>query len=243
MEKDLNYKNYFLRDFSKKSSDISYLRIYEDIQSSFEKSLRVNISISLKKAIKSEEAKSPTLKRYDLQDSDVLDSKNSNTRKLKEKYEGHIKKIQKIDVECLSKILIEDVINESNIENIFSVLTKELETIMFDSLRNNLVEAISQEPTIKINYESLLNYLYILPSKKIQKSDIAIDSNTGKIIIFYNSDEKDFYSKKISIISNAKDFTVSIISRKDGLAKFSGVYASKFPEAYYKIESIMETLT
>lgn len=243
MEKDLNYKNYFLRDFSKKSSDISYLRIYEHIQSSFEKSLHVNISISLKKAIKSEEAKSPTLKRYDLQDSDVLDSKNSNTRKLKEKYEGHIKKIQKIDVECLSKILIEDVINESNIENIFSVLTKELETIMFDSLRNNLVEAISQEPTIKINYESLLNYLYILPSKKIQKSDIAIDSNTGKIIIFYNSDEKDFYSKKISIISNAKDFTVSIISRKDGLAKFSGVYASKFPEAYYKIESIMETLT
>lgn len=242
MKKNKNTENYFLSNVLKTRDDIRYLHIYKEATMPCEKYVYADISTSSKDNKEEREVLTSLYKRYDFQDSDVLNSKESNTRKLKAKYENHIKLIQKIDEHGLSTILTKKILNSSNIEEMFKILAQEIELKMFDSLRNNLNEIIAQESTISINYESLLNYLYILPSKKIQKSEIAIDNTTGKIVIFYNSDDRDFYSKKISIISNAKDFTVSIISRKDGLAKLSGVYASKFPEAYYKIESIMETL-
>lgn len=235
-------KNKDSEKYSFKTCKNVYFHTYKEATSPSEKYFYTDVSTSLENTTEERTVLKSTFKHYDLQDSDVLDSKESNRRKLKAKYENHIKLIQKIDKKELANIFTKEILNNSNIEDIFSILEKEIEIKMLNSLRKNLNEVIAQELMISIDYDSLLNYLYILPSKKIQNSDIAIDDITGKIIIFYNSDENDFYSKKISIISNAKDFTVSIISRKDGLAKISGVYASKFPEAYYKIESIMETL-
>lgn len=166
-----------------------------------------------------------------------------NTHELKEKYEKHISKVEMIRNEKLDYLFSNTPFNVTDIQVILNFLRKHFSKDILNSLENNLKEAFPEENgTININYASFLNYLYILPSKKIQKSDIAIDEDTGKIVIFYNSDESNYDSKKISLIPNEKDFTVSIISRKDGLAKFHGVYASRFPEAYYKIELLMETL-
>lgn len=235
-------KNYFLNELYIKSDDKSR---YKEITTSFDAYSRSNMSrtlITSEKIIRTKEAVT-LYHRYNFQETDVRDSKESNIRKLKEKYENHIKIVEKINTKSLCEILSNRILDASKIEIIYEILIKEIEIGMLHSFQSNLNEIIAQKSTISIDYDSLLNYLYILPSKKIQKSEIAIDTKTGKIIIFYNSDNRDFYSKKISIISNAKDFTVSIISRKDGLAKFSGVYASKFPEAYYKIEALMETLT
>lgn len=166
-----------------------------------------------------------------------------NIYELKEKYETHINKVKEIRDEKLDSLFSNSPFNTIAINEILIFLRMHFSEDMLNSLENNLKEAFSEDDeTININYASFLNYLYILPSEKIQKADIAIDEDTGKIVIFYNSDENDYDSKKITLIPNEKDFTVSVISRKDGLAKFHGVYASRFPEAYYKIEFLMETL-
>lgn len=168
---------------------------------------------------------------------------------LQKKYERHIHKIEDMRRERLDSLFhtyssttTNSYLNTSAISDLLNFMESEIDSRVLNSLHNNLHEFISQDIGVNIDYQSLLNYLYILPSKKIQRSEIAIDNDSGKIIIIYNANKSEFSSKKISIVSNAKDFTVSVISRKSGLAKFSGVYASKFPEAYYKIESLMETL-
>lgn len=190
-------------------------------------------------------------------DENLLDSDESwyyyfienEIEALQKKYERHIHKIEDMRREGLDSLFhtyssttTNSYLNTSAISDLLSFMESEIDSRVLNSLHNNLHEFISQDIGVNIDYQSLLNYLYILPSKKIQRSEIAIDNDSGKIIIIYNADKSEFSSKKISIIANAKDFTVSVISRKSGLAKFSGVYASKFPEAYYKIESLMETL-
>ena len=190
-------------------------------------------------------------------DENLLDSDESwyyyfienEIEALQKKYERHIHKIEDMRREGLDNLFhtyssttTNSYLNTSAISDLLSFMESEIDSRVLNSLHNNLHEFISQDIGVNIDYQSLLNYLYILPSKKIQRSEIAIDNDSGKIIIIYNADKSEFSSKKISIIANAKDFTVSVISRKSGLAKFSGVYASKFPEAYYKIESLMETL-
>lgn len=168
---------------------------------------------------------------------------------LQRKYLNHISKIEDMRDRKLDRLFHENSLSETNsyldayiINDLLNFMCDEIEPKLLKSLQNNLHEFISQDIGVNIDYYSLLNYLYILPSLKIQRSDIAIDHESGKIVIIYNANKTEFSSKKISIVANAKDFTVSVISRKSGLAKFSGVYASKFPEAYYKIESLMETL-
>lgn len=190
-------------------------------------------------------------------DENLLDSDESwyyyfienEIEALQKKYECHIHKIEDMRRERLDSLFhtyssttTNSYLNTSAISDLLKFMESEIDSKVLNSLHNNLHEFISQDIGVNIDYQSLLNYLYILPSKKIQRSEIAIDNDSGKIIIIYNANKSDFSSKKISIIANAKDFTVSVISRKSGLAKFSGVYASKFPEAYYKIESLMETL-
>lgn len=160
----------------------------------------------------------------------------------KEKYDRHIKKIQELSTKELANLFTDSNFDEAGINRILSLLKDNIDASMIESFEHNLRGTLSQNLSVYINYYSLLSYLYILPSKKIQKSDIAIDTNSGKIIIFYNSNKSDFNSRKMSIIANEKDFTVSVISRENGLAKFSGIYVSKFPDGYHKIESLMETL-
>lgn len=165
-----------------------------------------------------------------------------NVNAQKEKYDKHIKIVQELSANKLSALFRESTFDTNGIENLISLLKESIDASMIKSFEENLRGSLSQKLSININYHSLLSYLYILPSKKIQKSDIAIDTNSGKIIIFYNSNKTEFNSRKMSIISNEKDFTVSVISRENGLAKFSGVYVAKFPDGYHKIESLMETL-
>lgn len=165
-----------------------------------------------------------------------------NINAQKEKYDRHIKIIQELSNNKLAELFNESTFDTDGIERIISLLKDSIDANMIESFERNLRGSLSQKLSIHINYHSLLSYLYILPSKKIQRSDIAIDTNSGKIIIFYNSNKTEFNSRKMSIIANERDFTVSVISRENGLAKFSGVYASKFPDGYHKIESLMETL-
>jgi hypothetical protein len=165
-----------------------------------------------------------------------------NINAQKEKYDRHIKIIQELSNNKLAELFSETTFDTDGVERIISLLKDSIDANMIESFEKNLRGSLSQKLSININYHSLLSYLYILPSKKIQKSDIAIDTNSGKIIIFYNSNKTEFNSRKMSIIANEKDFTVSVISRENGLAKFSGVYVSKFPDGYHKIESLMETL-
>lgn len=98
------------------------------------------------------------------------------------------------------------------------------------------------DANLQVDKYSLINYIRILASRKIATSEIAIDPETNKVIIFYNQDNNKPDSLRISIIPNQRDFTVAVLSRKDGLARFRGVFTPKFPEAYYKIESILEIL-
>lgn len=160
----------------------------------------------------------------------------------KEKYEKHIRTIQELSTKNLADLFAKPRFDLADVEEIISLLKKNIDANMIKSFEQNIRGSLSQNLHININYYSFLSYLYILPSKKIQKSDIAIDTNSGKIIIFYNSDKAEFSSRKMSIVANEKDFTVTVISRENGLAKFSGTYVSKFPDGYHKIESLMETL-
>ncbi|HAG1192623.1 TPA: hypothetical protein G8W20_004858 [Salmonella enterica] len=162
--------------------------------------------------------------------------------RLKNKYLNHIARIESLRKSNLDYLLKSNRLNSDHIAELIDILNSKLDKSMLNSLEMSLKSFIVNNETLIINYNSLLNYLYILPSKKVQSGDIAIDESTGKLIVFYNADKSDFSSNKITIMANEKDFTVSIISRKDGLAKFSGLYASMFPDAYFKIESLMETL-
>lgn len=211
-------------------------------EGSYEK-LSQEITEYTKNYLQSDTSRNKSILKDITDSSDSLDYfQDFNTVGLKEKYKAHIQKVQEIRNNSLDALFYSSQLTKDNLESILDILKIDINKNMLNSLEMNLRALVSEELSVYINYESLLNYLYILPSKKIQRSDIAIDRNSGNIVILYNSDKTDFDSKKISIIANARDFTVSIISRKDGLAKFSGVYASKFPEAYFKIESLMETL-
>ena len=103
---------------------------------------------------------------------------------------------------------------------------------------NKKLEGVGEED---IFIPSLFNYLYILASKKIENSDIAVDSISNKIVIYY-SENSEHKSRKISIIPNERDFTISVLSRKEGFAKLRGVFTPSFPEAYYKIDFLLESL-
>ncbi|WP_182407635.1 hypothetical protein, partial [Psychrobacter sp. GP33] len=195
----------YSREISRMNAEINKSKEYIANQLDFHKIIYDSINI---KDIYSDTSKTPELDYFH-----VL-----NTHVLKEKYETHINKVKEIRDDKLDYLFSNPPFNAIAIDEILSFLRMHFSKAILNSLENNLKEAFSEDDqTININYASFLNYLYILPSKKIQKSDVAIDQDTGKIVIFYNSDENDYDSKKISLIPNEKNFTVSIISRKDGL--------------------------
>lgn len=165
-----------------------------------------------------------------------------NKHLLKEKYEEHIQKVEDLRAHKLDSLFTQSLFNSNNLRNLLDYLNSNFSQEIIGSFEKTLRSFLLEDILVKIDYYSFLNYLYILPSKKIQESDIAVDESTGKIIVFYNADKDDYNSKKITLMANEKDFAVSVMSRRDGIAKFSGLYASMFPEAYYKIESLMETL-
>lgn len=165
-----------------------------------------------------------------------------NRHLLKERYEQHIQKVEELRAHQLDSLFIQSLFDSDHLRDLLEYLNSNFSQEIIGSFEKTLKCFLSEDIPVNIDYHSFLNYLYILPSKKIQESDIAVDESTGKIIIFYNADKDDYNSKKITLMANEKDFAVSVMSRRDGIAKFSGLYASMFPEAYYKIESLMETL-
>lgn len=160
----------------------------------------------------------------------------------KEKYYRHIKVVESLSENKLADLFIDRFLNREKIYKLITILKDNIDNGLLESLEKNFEGFLSQEIDVCIDYHSFLHYLYILHSKKIQKSDIAIDQKNGKVIIFYNADHSNFNSRKVSIIVNKDDLKISVISREGGLAKFKGTYAAKFPDGYHKIESIMEAL-
>lgn len=95
---------------------------------------------------------------------------------------------------------------------------------------------------ININLGSFINYLYISISKKLNnKYSISINDD-GCIVIHYNEHKNRWDSKKITIVVNETNFLISILSRKNGLAKFSGICTLKYPDGYYKFDSALRGL-
>lgn len=166
---------------------------------------------------------------------------NKNVQK--ENYDRHIKIIERLIENNLADLFVDHLLDKEKVYTLIRMLKDNIDNGILERLEDNLKGFLSQEIDICIDYYSFLHYLYILPSKKIQRSDIAIDQKNGKIIVFYNEDYSKFDSKKVSIIVNKSDLKISVISREGGLAKLKGTYAAKFPEAYHKIESIMEILS
>lgn len=140
---------------------------------------------------------------------------------------------------------ISESLNRSDFESIYFILLKnEMFKEELGCSFEKIVEAINSYFSVYnnsvINGKSFINLLYILPSKKVQRSKFSIDNETGKFVIYYESNKRNFSSKKVSIIINERDFTFSILSRKGGMAQIRGVCAFKFPVAYYKIDSLFE---
>ncbi len=169
--------------------------------------------------------------------------KSINKTLQKENYNRHIQIVEKLVENQLADLFVDHFLNSERVNALIRLLKDNIDNGILERLENNLQGFLSQEIDVYIDYHSFLHYLYILPSRKIQRSDIAIDQKNGKIIIFYNEDNSKFSSKKVSIIVNESDLKISVISREGGLAKLKGTYAAKFPEAYHKIESIMEILS
>lgn len=170
-----------------------------------------------------------------------LKSVNKNTQK--ESYDRHIQIIERLVENNLADLFVDHFLDSEKVHTLIKMLKDNIDNVILERLEDNLKGFLSQEIDICIDYHSFVHYLYILPSAKIQRSDIAIDQKNGKIIIFYNADHSKFNSKKVSIIVNKSDLKISVISREGGFAKLKGTYAAKFPEGYHKIESIMEILS
>lgn len=137
----------------------------------------------------------------------------------------------KIEVQLFQRYLFQYLEQDRN--SISQSIRKKLNSL------NRKLDSLGEE--LELDVSSLFNYLYILGSKKIEDSPIAIDTISNKIVIYYSEDSNK-ESRKVSIIPNAKDFTVSVLSRKKGFAKLRGIFSASFPDAYYKINFLLETL-
>lgn len=161
-----------------------------------------------------------------------------DTRLLQKEFDKHIKQVNNF-VDAL-KIKLNDESEQQVISglHLYKIIENNQPTFLnyFESfLRQN-------QEIEKINIKSFINYLYISISKKLNNSyDIAVDEY-GRIVIYYSENKKSRDSKKISIIVNENDFVISILSRKNGLAKLSGVCTLKYPDGYYKFDSALRAL-
>lgn len=157
---------------------------------------------------------------------------------LREEFDKHIKQVNNF-VDAL-KIKLNDEPEQQVISglHLYKIIENNQPTFL-----NYFERFLRQNQEIeKINIKSFINYLYISISKKLNNSyDIAVDEY-GRIVIYYSENKKNRGSKKISIIVNENDFVISILSRKNGLAKLSGVCTLKYPDGYYKFDSALRAL-
>lgn len=160
----------------------------------------------------------------------------SNT--LQEEFDKHIKLVDEF------KQYLQDQLRESLVDNLVSGLNlyaiiSKSQSRFLSYFKKFLAENKDIE---KVNLNSFINYLYISISKKLNNEyDIAIDEN-GRIVIYYNENKRDRDSKKIAIIVKDRDFVISILSRKNGLAKLSGVFTLRYPDGYHKFDSALRAL-
>lgn len=86
--------------------------------------------------------------------------------------------------------------------------------------------------------ESMFNYLYIIASDRLAEyGAIALDPDLS-IIVYYNfKNRRD--NQTISLVCKEKTFLVSVIARKEGVVKFSGVLTME-PKAYFRIEEVLD---
>ena len=108
-----------------------------------------------------------------------------------------------------------------------------------DNLIYDHINTLSEVTVKPINFNSFKQFIEFSLSKKVQKSEIRIDSKTGNFCL-YSSDKNDYQSRKISLIFNEKDIIYSVLSRDHGLAKISGKCVLKQPDANHKIDLLMD---
>ena len=138
----------------------------------------------------------------------------------------------------LSPHASESFMKSKDLSRFLSILKKALNPELYNKLKDKLQFAIDED--VSLSFESLLNYLYVFNVPSVQDSDIVFSDNS--LIILYEAEPRDWYSKKLAIIPKEKDFVVSVISRKEGLSKFRGNFAMVFPEGYHKFQHLFEVL-
>lgn len=154
-------------------------------------------------------------------------------------FDAHIE-----SVNHFKEILFSELKYDSNQENPPVSMSRILEVVskkIGDYPYLDKLQIINEQN--EVNVSSLINYLYICVSRKMKSVsyDILIDDN-HRIVIYYDENKKKRDSKKINIVVNEKDFIISILSRQNGLAKFSGICTLRFPDGYYKFDLALRAL-
>ena len=142
---------------------------------------------------------------------------------------------------------INELISEkSDIFECLNIMKNEINDTEYRKFINHLISLIndhintpSETILSPINFNSFKKFILFSLSKKVQKSEIRIDTKTGNFCL-YHSDKNDHKSRKISLVFSEKDVVYSVISRDYGLAKISGRCVLKQPDANHKIDLLMD---
>lgn len=158
---------------------------------------------------------------------------------MKELYEKHVNKIKCIFSDDVTKSLGVRSFQPKATKELLKSLVNVLPAYMLHSLNDNLQHDINLDMNTYLSYESLVGYLILLRNSRLRYSPIAIDRNTGNIIVFYNKNEDDKDSTKITIqCNNSHEYVYSILDRQEGLVIFSGKLKVQ-GGAHHKIENLM----
>lgn len=95
-----------------------------------------------------------------------------------------------------------------------------------------------EDPFNLINFESLITYLSLTLCEHITAAPIAVSKN-GSITVFYNQNEKNYESNKITLEINKKKIIFSILNRENELAIATGELKLS-TQSLYKIEQFMK---
>lgn len=154
-------------------------------------------------------------------------------------YKEHFKLIQKVFSLDVVNHLNTKRLKPKKIEELLESLSSIVSSEMLIPLKDNLEYNLSSNEDIFISYHSLVAYLTILINSKINQSPIAIDKDSGIIIVFYNEQADNYKSTKITLqCNNLNEYVYSIIDREDTLVKLSGKFNVK-DNGHYKIENLI----
>lgn len=166
---------------------------------------------------------------------DINERIEAQYKLLQEEFDKHIKQVNSFKVYLQTKLtpnLEEQFISALKLHKIIQQNQYEFLNYFEKFLTHN-------QGIEKVNINSLINYLYISISKKLNNNyDIAIDEY-GRIVIYYSENKRNRNSRKICIIVNENDFVFSILSRKNSLGKLSSVCVLTYPDAYHKFDSAL----